>query len=122
MVGLAVAILVLPTRPPFSEAPLDYLFDATTGLVIVVAGLVAWSRRPGHRTGPLLVLAGYLWYVGSLYELVPAGTLVPLLGFAFRGYYDPHPGVRHPVRPGRSAEHGTRPGRGRDPGRDPGGA
>jgi signal transduction histidine kinase len=67
---------------------LDYLVDASTGVVLALAGLIAWNRRPAWRTGPLLVLAGYLWYVGSLYELAPVESLVPYLGFAFRGYYD----------------------------------
>src|SRR5690349_12983337 len=67
---------------------LDYFVDAATGIVITLAGLVAWERRPAWRTGRLLVVAGYLWYVGSLYELAPVESLVPYLGFAFRGYYD----------------------------------
>jgi signal transduction histidine kinase len=74
--------------PPLWEAPLDYIVDAATGVILVLAGLVAWDRRPAWRTGPLLVLAGYLWYVGSLYELVPDDSFIPYLGFAFRGYYD----------------------------------
>jgi len=57
-------------------------------IVIAAAGLVAWDRRPAWRTGPLLVLAGYLWYIGSLYVITGDRTAVPFLGFAFRGYYD----------------------------------
>jgi signal transduction histidine kinase len=60
--------------------------DTTLGLVFVVAGLVAWQRRPDVSTGPLLILAGALWFVGSY---APTG-LVPLstMGFAFERYYD----------------------------------
>jgi signal transduction histidine kinase len=68
-------------------APTRFLIlDTTLGLVFVVAGLVAWERRPEVSTGPLLVLAGALWWVGSY---APAG-LVPFstLGFAFERYYD----------------------------------
>ena len=85
-----VAYLMLTTAvpPSFLEAPLDFLFDAGTGIVIVLAGLVAWDRRPERATGRLLVLAGYLWYVGSLYEVTRA-PWIPYLGFALRGYYDP---------------------------------
>jgi signal transduction histidine kinase len=91
---LAIGEITLARQPPFAEAPLDYLFDAVTGIALIVAGLIAWSRRPGAQTGPLLVLAGYLWYVGSLYILLPehpspvvAG--IPFAGFVLRGYYDP---------------------------------
>ena len=85
---LALAMAALGHDPSFSQAPFDYLFDGATGVVIVLAGLVAWDRRPGWRTGPLLVLAGYLWYVGSLYVVLPGGTPVPFLAFGLRGYYD----------------------------------
>lgn len=95
VVLLAVGVITLARQPQFAEAPLDYLFDAVTGVALVVAGLVVWARRPHARTGPLIVAAGYLWYVGSLYLLLPdhpAQPLVaaiPFLGFALRGYYDP---------------------------------
>ena len=46
------------------------------------------ARRRGSRTGPLLVVAGYLWYVGDLYFVFPTASIVPLLSFAFRGLYD----------------------------------
>ena len=86
--ALSAGIALLSHDPPFADYPLDYLFDATTGVVITIAGLIAWDRRPARRTGPLLVLAGYLWYVGSLYEFAPAASSVPFLSFALRGYYD----------------------------------
>ncbi len=86
--AVAVLMLALAHDPPFRDAPFDYLVDAATGVILVLAGLIAWDRRPAWRTGPLLVLAGYLWYVGSLYELMPDGSFIPYLGFAFRGYYD----------------------------------
>lgn len=94
VVLLAMGEISLAQAPPFAEAPLDYLFDAVAGVSLVVAGLIVWSRRPGALTGPLIVLAGYLWYVGSLYILFPVDSALPLvgsiafLGFAFRGYYD----------------------------------
>jgi signal transduction histidine kinase len=115
VIALAIGEITLARRPSFGEAPLDYLFDASTGLVLVVAGLIAWSRRPGARTGPRLVLAGYLWYVGSLYILLPDRPedpvlgAIPFLGYALRGYYDPilawivltFPGRRLETRPDR---------------------
>jgi signal transduction histidine kinase len=54
--------------------------------MFVVAGLLAWERRPEVPYGALLVLSGALWFVGSY---APAG-LMPYswLGFAFERYYD----------------------------------
>lgn len=68
-------------------APTRFLvLDTTFGLVFVIAGLIAWERRPEVRSGPLLVLSGALWFVGSYAPagVVPASTL----GFAFERYYD----------------------------------
>ncbi len=68
-------------------APTRFLvLDTTFGLVFVVAGLVAWERRPDVSTGPLLLASGFFWFVGSY---APAG-LEPYatLGFAFERSYD----------------------------------
>ena len=72
----------------FASDPLAAVTDAVTGWILVAAGLVAWSRRPDSRTGPWLVAAGYLWYVGDLYFVFPTVSIVPLLSFALRGAYD----------------------------------
>lgn len=68
-------------------APLTFLILETgIGLLFVASGAVAWRRRPTSRTGPLLVLCGPLWALGS-YN--PAGLeTIWALGFAFEGYYD----------------------------------
>jgi signal transduction histidine kinase len=68
-------------------APARFLIlDTAFGLVFVIAGFIAWERRPEVRTGPLLVLSAALWFLGSYAPagLVPASTL----GFAFERYYD----------------------------------
>ncbi len=68
-------------------APLTFLIlDTGIGLLFVGVGTVAWLRRPTSRTGPLLVLSGALWSLGSYGPtgFVPAWAL----GFAFEGYYD----------------------------------
>jgi signal transduction histidine kinase len=72
----------------FSSDPVASVTDAVTGLILVAAGLVTWSRRPDGRTGPWLVVAGYLWYVGDLYFVFPSMSIVPLLSFGLRGGYD----------------------------------
>ena len=68
-------------------APLDFLLpDTTLGLLFIVSGYVAWSRRPDVPIGRLLVLSGVLWFVGSYLH----STIGPVaaLGFAFSGLYD----------------------------------
>jgi signal transduction histidine kinase len=68
-------------------APVRFLvLDTVFGLTFVVAGLLAWERRPDVRTGPLLLTAGALWWVGSY---APTGLMpYSLLGFTFERYYD----------------------------------
>ena len=70
-----------------SGAPLDFLvLDLVTGLTFVVAGIAAVWLRPGSPAGPMLLVSGGLWYVGSY---GPSGQpVVTNLGFAFEGYYD----------------------------------
>src|SRR5947207_15111426 len=36
----------------------------------VLAGLVAWRRRPGNNTGPLMVVLGFAWAAGVLGDSV----------------------------------------------------
>jgi signal transduction histidine kinase len=68
-------------------APLSFLvLDTSLALLFLVAGAVAWQRRPTSRTGPLLVLSAALWSLGSY---GPTGIEpVWAIGFAFEGYYD----------------------------------
>lgn len=74
--------------PAVRDDPLATITDALTGWILVAAGLVTWGRRPGSRTGPWLVIAGYLWYVGDLFFVLPSLSIVPLLSFGLRGAYD----------------------------------
>lgn len=74
--------------PAVRADPLATITDALTGWILVAAGLVTWGRRPGSRTGLWLVIAGYLWYVGDLFFVLPSVSIVPLLSFALRAPYD----------------------------------
>lgn len=87
VVLFVLAWLVVPDSPFLSD-PLPAATDGVTGWILVAAGLVTWTRRPDSRTGPWLVAAGYLWYVGDLYFVFPSVSIVPLLSFAFRAAYD----------------------------------
>ncbi len=50
--------------------------DPYVGLVLLLAGSVAWAHRPTSRTGLLLVLAAALWF---------AGSVLPAAAYAHRG-------------------------------------
>src|SRR5215212_4346805 len=89
IVGFVLSWIPFATRPPVGETPFDYLFDGVTGIVIAVAGLIAWGRRPSNPTGRILVVAGYLWYVGSLANVFPPDGLFGYVAWIFRGLYDP---------------------------------
>ena len=42
--------------------------------MLIGSGLIAWSRRPGSRVGPLVVISGFAWFLGTL-----AGSDIGLL-------------------------------------------
>lgn len=85
----AVTLFVLVTHYVgiAAGAPLEFLIiDTGLALVFLVAGSVAWRRRPTSRTGPLLVVSAALWSLGSYNP-----AQVPVLwavAFAFEGWYD----------------------------------
>ena len=64
-----------------------WVVDLATGVVFLVSGLVAATRRPASRVGPLLVLTAIAWFAGTLQEpRLDAGTaLLPSLLFLYRG-------------------------------------
>lgn len=70
-----------------SGAPARFLVaDGALGGTFIVAGLAAAWLRPASRAGPLLLLSGGLWFVGSY---APTGhPVLSHLGFAFEAYYD----------------------------------
>jgi signal transduction histidine kinase len=70
-----------------SGAPLQFLLaDLVTGFTFVLAGLAAVWLRPSSPAGPMLLVSGGLWYVGSY---APSNQpVVTYLGFAFEAYYD----------------------------------
>ncbi|MFI7008458.1 sensor histidine kinase [Streptomyces sp. NPDC050145] len=60
----------------------DLVRDLAVGWAYVVAGLVAWRRRPANHTGRLMVAEGITWFFGNL-----QGTSVPAL-FAFGAWWE----------------------------------
>jgi hypothetical protein len=49
------------------------------GLACLVAGAIAWRRRPDNTTGPLLVAIGYSWYIPDF----QAAPVPAVAGLAF---------------------------------------
>jgi signal transduction histidine kinase len=84
-IGLAWALSVdLPNLlNPEGDASIT-LGDLAVGLLMQWTGLLVWRRAGSSRTGPLLFLAGLLWFVGS-------GVPEPFhwTTFPFRGWYEP---------------------------------
>ncbi len=87
-IGAAIAfVFVVEQIGIAAGAPLDFLVLDTVGAALfIVAGAVAWQRRPSSRSGPILVACSVMWSIGSL---GPTG-FVPwwVIGFALTGYYD----------------------------------
>jgi class 3 adenylate cyclase len=52
------------------------------GIAYLVAGAIAWRRRPDNATGPLLVAIGYCWYIPD-FQAAPV-PVVAGLAFATR--------------------------------------
>ena len=73
--ALAVAVAVEWSSYEAGEIEL-VVVDGIVGVVLVVCGALAWDLRPESRSGPLMVLAGFTWF---------AGTVVPAALFWHRG-------------------------------------
>jgi PAS domain S-box-containing protein len=69
------------------EAAISAVLTLLLGWSFCLSGLVAWSRQPGNRFGPLMVGAGFAWFLTSLSAAngsIPftVGTLLENLPFA----------------------------------------
>jgi signal transduction histidine kinase len=61
--GLGVLALALTTDHEKGRA---FVLAIPVGWSFVGAGLYAWWRRPENRTGPLMTLVGFAWFLGGL--------------------------------------------------------
>jgi signal transduction histidine kinase len=61
--------------------------DLAVGWTLISCGLLGWARRPQSRIGPLIVLAGFGWFLGTLAEsrIGPVAVLGAALLFVHRG-------------------------------------
>jgi signal transduction histidine kinase len=45
--------------------PRQWVPDLATGWTVIGCGLVAWSRRPGSRSGAVMTATGFAWFAGN---------------------------------------------------------
>jgi signal transduction histidine kinase len=62
--GAESALILSETRAAFTETEL--VVSLLAGWSFIGSGLVAWTRRPAHRTGPLLIAVGLTFFAGLL--------------------------------------------------------
>jgi signal transduction histidine kinase len=66
--------------------PLTWVLgDLIPGIVFLIAGLVAWERRPDTRVGLLMVAISFAWYVGTYGA--STDPRVGVVAHAFQGYF-----------------------------------
>jgi hypothetical protein len=79
-IGLVIATLAGLVSLRTGVTGVVIVHDQVVGMAYLVAGVIAWRRRPDNATGPLLVAIGYSWYI-PIFQAAP----VPLVaGLAFR--------------------------------------
>jgi signal transduction histidine kinase len=65
--ALGLAALALVTTSDREQDPTAWIALALTlGWAFAGAGIYAWWRRPENRTGPLMALVGFIWFLGAL--------------------------------------------------------
>jgi len=81
-IGLVIASLAGFVSLRAGIAGVVIVHDQVVGMAYLVAGVIAWRRRPDNATGPLLVAIGYSWYI-PVFQAAPV-PLVAGLAFATR--------------------------------------
>ncbi|HEX5590372.1 MAG TPA: histidine kinase [Candidatus Limnocylindrales bacterium] len=86
--GLVLGAVSAAGQAEFGHRPpVIGVADLLAGWSFLVAGTIAWQKRPANRIGPLLVAVGFTWFVGS-YGLL-GGETVSHLASSFQGFYEP---------------------------------
>ena len=63
----AAGVVVLVASSEHEDSPtLIGLIAPSVGVAFGYLGLIAWLRRPRNRTGALLTIVGFTWFLGSL--------------------------------------------------------
>jgi hypothetical protein len=84
--GIVVGLIAEQLGHGFDQVAWIPLADLATGWAMIGSGIVAVSARPRQVAGKRLILAGFLWFVGSFQATddVRFGSLA----FALQGYFD----------------------------------
>ena len=78
----AAAVLVLFAHDFQPFGPAEKIAQVIVDATWIVAGLVAWQRRPGNRVGPLMTALGFLELLPQLYwDAALPFTLAELVSF-----------------------------------------
>jgi class 3 adenylate cyclase len=81
-IGLAVAALAGLVSLRAGSAGALIVQTQIVGIAHLLAGAIAWRRRPDNATGPILMAIGYTWYIAD-FQATPV-PLVAGLAFATR--------------------------------------
>jgi len=84
--GVAVGLIAEQLGHGFDQVPWIPLADLATGWAMIASGLVAAYARPSQPAGRRLVVAGFLWFVGSFMQM--DDPRLGSLAFVFQGYFD----------------------------------
>jgi hypothetical protein len=79
--GLAVAGLTVAlglTSDALDHVPIRIFLNDWLIVNYIVAGLIAWWRRPDSRFGPLMVAAGFVNFLGGAFDWANADVLVTI--------------------------------------------
>ncbi len=82
VVGVAIAVLAALVSYSVGVDWVVIVQSQVVGVAYLVAGTIAWRRRPDNLTGPLLLAIGYSWYIPD-FQAAPV-PLVAGLAFATR--------------------------------------
>ena len=78
-IGLVVATLAGLVSLGAGGAAGTIIQAQIVGIAYLIAGAIAWRRRPDNATGPLLVAIGYSWYIPEF----QAAPVPPVAALAF---------------------------------------
>ena len=79
VIGLVLAILAGLVALRAGVATSAIVQTQVVGIAYLIAGVVAWFRRPDNATGPLLMAISYSWYIPEF----QAAPLPVVAGLAF---------------------------------------
>lgn len=83
LIGLAIAAAAFVVAVAGEVPSSNLVGDQLVGLSYIVAGTIAWVRRPGNRIGPAILGAGITWYIPVFVRLPIAGVTAATFAFAF---------------------------------------